>query len=1175
MNDADRAERPRTHIGRRAWPIDWDTRSAGGASYVGDIVPPNALVGAVLRSPYSYALIEEIDVSRVARMPGVHAVITAKNFPAGALLGVDYNFDRPPLADDAVRFVGQEVAAVAAETKAQAQAAAAAIRVRYRPLRAPLKIDDALAADALKLHEPSQTPGGHGHGSSSNGASAEGAAQKTPPAPSPQKNVRDAFRRVWGDAEAGRSKATVSVSGRFWFSQHTQCCLETHGTLADWRDGRLHIWASTATPLVVKFQLAMLFKLDPSQVVVHEVAVGGSFGAKLQITDDEALAAMLSQVSKRPVVIVLTREEEFEASPTRHGFDMHFTLYADDSGHLRAVDGKMRVDNGAYLHQGPSVMSASMLSFGSYKVDGIDIEAQLIDTCKAPGGAVRGYGGPQTTFAIESLMDDLALRLGRDPIDLRIQNAHGSHTTTLLGHVGTNGTVNCLKAGREAIGWEKEKAHPRHGRGRGVGVAIGEHCSGAYVFPDANRCDGVIDLYTDGRLRVRFGGSDVGTGQKTILAQIAAQELGVPWERISVLSMDTDETPLDFGGWASRGTHHTGHAISLTARKFAEQLKSLAADRLGGGEIRLEDGFARSERGEVPLGELVAMSNETKDGMLTHSESFVDANVEMIREGRGNFSPTHNYAAHAAIVEVDEKTGKIRVVDYVSASDAGTVINPILMEGQIAGAVVMGLGGVLAEELLFEQGKVVNPAFLDYAVPRAADVPAIRMLHEGLPDENGPYGAKGVGELGVNPAAPTIANAVFDAIGLRLSSMPLTPDKVINALAAKQGRRRNFHLWRRPGRWYFALVRWMYRYGLFQLLHRWQTRNLQAAPPAPPAKSVESPSEVAELVQGLGQDAAILGGGTDLALRRRQNITAPPRLVAAERVAGMKQLSVPAAGPIIVGAAVTLSDLANAVRTRIPALAEAIDEIASPQIRNVATVAGNLAQANRCWFFRNGFNCYKRKGRDAPCYAVLGDHRFYHAAIDGHRCQAVTPSDLATVLVALDATATITGPSGTRELKIENLYAGPGELCLGDQEVLVRVAIPAEAADRRSAFRKLNLWQGDFAIASAAVSVGLDAAGCCTDVRICLGAIAPVPFRARATERRLIGQKLTVETLRAYLDQELNDRGHPLERNGWKLDAVAGLAERALEEIMEVPAGRQRPAAVDALCIATEISCGA
>jgi CO/xanthine dehydrogenase FAD-binding subunit len=272
----------------------------------------------------------------------------------------------------------------------------------------------------------------------------------------------------------------------------------------------------------------------------------------------------------------------------------------------------------------------------------------------------------------------------------------------------------------------------------------------------------------------------------------------------------------------------------------------------------------------------------------------------------------------------------------------------------------------------------------------------------------------------------------------------------------------------------------------------------------------------------------------------------------------MQQISVDDSGRLSIGAGVTLAALAEELRSKIPAVAQAIDEIASPQIRNVATVAGNLRQEKRCWFFRNGFNCYKRKGALAPCYAVLGDHRFYHAAIGGHRCQAVTPSDLATVLVALDASVTIRGPRGERVIPLEEMYTGPGETAVGEDEVLTGVTIPVEALGRRTAYRKLNLWQGDFAVASAAVSVRLDGNGRCAEARICLGAVAPVPWRAWATERALLGQVLSAATLRQLLDAELNARAHPLSRNVWKLDAVAGLAERAVEELTLVA----KPAAV-------------
>jgi len=337
-------------------------------------------------------------------------------------------------------------------------------------------------------------------------------------------------------------------------------------------------------------------------------------------------------------------------------------------------------------------------------------------------------------------------------------------------------------------------------------------------------------------------------------------------------------------------------------------------------------------------------------------------------------------------------------------------------------------------------------------------------------------------------------------------------------------------------------------------------RKVQTPLPAPAIRSVQTPQSIAELLSALGADAAILGGGTDLQLRRRQGLAAAPRLISVVRVKEMQQIAVDKSGQLSVGAGVTLATLAEELRRKIPALAEAIDEIASPQVRNVATVAGNLRQEKRCWFFRNGFNCYKRNGGLAPCYAVLGDHRFYHAVIDGHRCQAVTPSDLATVLVALDASVTIRGPRGERVVPLEQLYTGPGETAVGDDEVLTQATIPAEALSRRTAYRKLNLWQGDFAVASAAVSVRLDPVGRCKEVRICLGAVAPIPWRARATERALVGQPLSAATLRRHLDEELNARAHPLSRNVWKLDAVAGLAERAVEEVTLLGAPSALPA---------------
>ena len=438
-----------------------------------------------------------------------------------------------------------------------------------------------------------------------------------------------------------------------------------------------------------------------------------------------------------------------------------------------------------------------------YKPDGVDTVGRLVDTAMVPGGQFRGYGSTQTSFALECLMDELAAKLGVDPLELRRRNANLAGETTAVGaRLGSARLVECLDAVRAAIGWDAARAQKRPGIG--VGVASGVHVSGSYVGPGANRSDAAIDILPDSRVRIRFGGADAGTGQKTILAQIAAEELGVDIGAVDVLTMDSDRTPFDMGAWSSRGTHYGGHAVRQTALAAAAKLRTLAAAELGDEALVLENGVVRNARGSVAIGELARRSNEAVEGVLSIETSFVEANVEMAdREtGQGNVSASYNFAAHAARVTVDRRTGRVRLLDYVAAHDVGIAINPTLVETQAIGGTVMGIGPALGEEVIFEQGKMANPAFLHYALPRAGDLPRIRpILIEGG-DPLGPYGAKAIGECGVNPPAAAIANAVHDAIGVRVRDLPITPDKILTALAAREGRTRRHALWRRPSRWW-------------------------------------------------------------------------------------------------------------------------------------------------------------------------------------------------------------------------------------------------------------------------------------------------------------------------------------------------------------------------------------
>ena len=1112
-------------LGRSVRPLDWEKFTSGRFVYIGDLAPDGLLVGRILRSPHAHARLLSIDTSRARRMPGVHAVITAGDFPEGARYIHDGAADRSPLAVDTVRFVGQEVAAVAAETAEQAQAALDAIEVSYAPLPASFTIDAALEEGAPTLHER----------------------------PTKLANIALRMVRNWGDMVVARAASRLSVAGRYWFPPQTHVCMETNSTVALWKDGTLHMWSGTQAPFFVAKEMAQLLKLEQEQVILHEVGIGGAFGSKSRIGEHEAITAVLAREAKRPVRIALTRAEEFAMTKTRHGWRVDLALHADDTGLVRAIDSTIKVDNGAYVHSGFSVMSSGPKALGTlYRADAISVDATLVDTCKQPGGQFRGYGTTQAVYALESLMDDLAEKLGIDPIELRLRNANLPFSETVQGaKMQTARLSECLCAVRDALDWDAKKK--RRIPGRGLGVASGFHSSGTYAFPGSNRNDSTIDLDVEGGALIRFGGADTGTGQRTILTQIAAHNLGLPLDRVRILSIDSDQTPYDLGAWGSRGTYYSGHAVIKACAAVTERLAIVAARMLGNHPIRFEDGHAVSETGRVPVGTLVSIHPDTVNGVLSTEASYIDETSQLLDgDGRGNFSATYSFAAHAAEVEVDLKTGKLRVVDYAAAHDIGTALNPVMVHGQIAGGVQMGGGAALGEEMIHEQGRTVNPALINYAMARAGDLPHIRTILIEGGDPKGPHGAKGIGELCNTPPSPAIANAVYDATGVRIGDLPITPDKILTALARKQGRRRDHALWRRPTRWWIAFVRWLYPLGLLKLLHDHRLRRARPVRPAA-IERIDSPHTVDEVLSSLKTGGVPLGGGTDLLPSRQQGLSLGGHFASLLDVEEMAGVTTRADGTIVIGAAATLTATALATEKDCPLLAQTIATIASSQIRAMATVGGNLLQGKRCWFYRNGFDCYKRAGITAPCYAIAGDHRFYHAAIGGHRCQAVTPSDLATALIALDATAVIAGRSGRRTLAVAALYTGPGETVLGPEDVLVEIHISAVAARRSSRFEKLGLWEGDFAVASAALSYRDDGDGRWHDVRIELGGVAPTPWRATQAERAVEGTQPTLADLRRLVDRQLDHAAHPLAGNGWKLDAAAGLVENAADRLLMEP----------------------
>jgi CO/xanthine dehydrogenase FAD-binding subunit len=518
---------------------------------------------------------------------------------------------------------------------------------------------------------------------------------------------------------------------------------------------------------------------------------------------------------------------------------------------------------------------------------------------------------------------------------------------------------------------------------------------------------------------------------------------------------------------------------------------------------------------------------------------------------RPNISASYSFAAHAVEVEVDPDTGVITILDYVAAHDIGRAINPALVTGQVIGGVVQGLGAALGEGLIHEGGRVVNPSYLHYTLPRATMVPSIDVeLIEG-PEPAGPFNAKSVGEIAIIPPAPALLNAVYAATGIRFRELPLTPDVVLTALRERAGTPPlRHHLARRPSRWQIELFRRLYPLGLHLLLDRIGTRFARRPRPRP-VEAIETPATVPDAVAALAaRDAVVLGGGSDLIVQRDQALSYPRVLVSTSAISAMRAIEEPAEGGARFGAAVTLTELGRWARGRIPLLAEAVETIASAQIREVATVGGNLGQAKRCWFFRNGFDCYKRGGVSCPCYAVSGDHRLHHAAIGAHRCQATTPSDLATVFAALDARVRIAGPAGARITSIAGLFKGPGELRLRPDELIESVSVPADASARAGAFAKLQQWDGDFALVSVAASVSIGPDGRWHAPRLVFGGLAPTPWSPRRLSAQLSGVRPTREMVTARVSEEFEWQAHPLPGTRWKLDAALGLAGQVTDRLL-------------------------
>lgn len=755
------SERPFTNIGRRVPKKDALPKAIGEAQYPQDIVLPGMLYGKILYSSHPHARMVKIDTRAAERLPGVVCVITAKDVN---LNNIGIKDDNPPLKGDIVRSYRDEIAAVAAVDEDTAERALELIKVKYEPLPPVFDPFEAMKSGAPQLHEGRK------------------------------KNMVDMrYKADFGDVDAAKKASHHIVKGRFETGWVNHCCLGTSACVATWgRDGRLTIYSSTQVPFLFLNDISKALGIKGNMVRVVQPTIGGAFGQKLDINPYEVICAALSRRSGRPVKIQFSREEEFFATTTRQPTLIEASAGATKDGKLTFREAMVILDNGAYTSWGATIPYVLMNPFTSlYKVENIRFDTKIVYTNNLYSGAFRGYGNPQGTFAVESLMDMLAEELGMDPLELRLLNCNEPNTVTPQGmEVSSCGLRECLEKGAKGISWSSKRGQgPHTGRfRRGVGIASFFHVGGGARVYRSDGCGAIIKLDDFGKVTLITGSTEIGQGTDTSIAQIAAEELGVRAEDVTVINTDTDLKPWDVGVHASRTTFIAGNAAKMAAAKAKQQLLEAAARVTGTPveDLDIKDRmvFSKSDPSKtIPYHKVLRKAHFREKGTTITTEAFYDPpTVMQDKDFKGNISATYNFGVQAAEVEVDMVTGKVKVMKMVSAQDVGKAINPMLLEGQMEGGMLQGIGFATLEALQLHEGKVINTSFLDYKVPTVMDMPELEVLLVESDERHGPYGAKGIGEAGLIPTAAAIANAVKDALGIRFFKLPMTTEVVRKAI---------------------------------------------------------------------------------------------------------------------------------------------------------------------------------------------------------------------------------------------------------------------------------------------------------------------------------------------------------------------------------------------------------
>jgi 4-hydroxybenzoyl-CoA reductase subunit alpha len=798
-------------IGKPTAMVDAAEKTTGSGKYTDDLSVPGMLVGKILHSPYPHARIKAIDTSKAQKLDGVVAVAVGKDAPKTyGILPVGH--DEYPLALDKVRYVGDNVACVVATSEAIAERALELIDVDYEVLPGYFDPEESMKAESDLIHDHKPN------------------------------NIEKDYHHVFGDPEKGFAEADEIAEARFISNEVTHAAMEPHSTLASFeidphtgKPGRLTVWSSTQVPYYLQHKLSLVLEMPMAQIRVIKPLVGGGFGGKSEVIPLEIIAAIAARKAQAPVKITYTREEVFWAHRGRPRTIIDLKTGVKKDGRITAVKARVVQDGGAYCSYGVvTILYSGALLGALYDIPNIQFDGYRVLTNKPACGAMRGHGTVNVRFAFESQLDELASAIGMDPAEIRRRNLLQSPCITVNGlRVQSYGLPECIEKTVERSGWKERKG--KLAKGRGLGIACSHYVSGAansIIRSDMPHSTVNIKIDRDGGVVVYTGASEIGQGSDTMTAQVAAETLGCSLSRVRVVAADTDLTPIDIGSYSSRVTFMAGNATLRAAAEVKKLIAAAAAKKMScdPGDVVIRDdrvsrearvdtdtvvrpaqeGSATSVSGRVE-GQILrgSLQQKRKEEGPKDSMTFEEAVVAAIdfhgaltgtgsyappAEARGGKhkgagvgpSPAYSYSAQVAEVSVDEETGEVTVHKVWAAHDCGRALNPVSVEGQIIGSVWMGMGQALTEEMVWKDGMLMNPGLLEYRSPSSVESPEVEPIIVESVDPEGPFGAKECSEGSLAATIPAIANAIYDAVGVRLHESPFTPERVLAALRAKQ-----------------------------------------------------------------------------------------------------------------------------------------------------------------------------------------------------------------------------------------------------------------------------------------------------------------------------------------------------------------------------------------------------